>query len=875
MNSFNMLIIGIVAIFYTVYLLRDVLHRLNVLEKKLDDIEHGVKEVVEESETHIVTDEAVEVALSLEDEIATEPVIASTKISTPVTDDWGGGGGWAKPDTDRKLIVIPTILQKITAWLIGGNTVARIGIFILFLGVAFFLKYAVDRGWLPIEMRLAGATLGGLTLTAIGWRLRTHRLNYALILQGGGIGIVYLTVFAAVNIYGLLTPMSGLILMVALVVLSNALAILQNASSLAVFAAVGGFLAPVIISSDGSHVVLFSYYAILNAGILGISWFKAWRQLNLIGFIFTFVIGGVWGYQFYQADYFMTTEPFLLLFFVFYLAVPVLFAQRQSPNLKGYVDGTLVFGVPLATFALQSALVRDFEYGLALSALGAGLTYSILATTLWREKDEKMRMLTEAFISLAVVFGTLAIPLAVDGRWTGAAWALEGAALVWIGVRQNRILPRLFGLLVELGAGIAFFSELGVATSDTPILNSFYLSVLMVSMSGAFTSYYLYQYRKTLQTYESMASAITLVWAIYWWFWAGSIEIGRHIDHLYSSSAILVFVAISVVVIAILRRRLDWPYLNIPPIFLMPVMIIIAWKMSEGSRVDHPFAFGGWIAWPISFVSQYWLLRRFDKDSLVELLPLWHSATLWLAVFLFTWEAAWLVEKSTTGTTWSFVTWALVPAIVILIMPRLESWLAWPIHHFKNSYIGLGLVPIVLVLGYWVLYASIQIGNPQPLPYLPLLNPLELSQCLVLSVILWWTWVGWVKIPEKVRWYSWSILAFVAMNGIIARATHYLGNVAFEVKALWPSPIYQSTVSITWTLAALSVMVASSHLKQRAAWIVGAALLAAVVAKLFLIDLADIETVARIVSFIVVGLLILLIGYLSPLPPHIKEDEEP
>ena len=77
--------------------------------------------------------------------------------------------------------------------------VARVGVVILFLGVAFFLKYAVDSGWLPIELRLASAALGGLVLIALGWRLRTHRLDYGLVLQGGGIGIVYLTVFAAVK----------------------------------------------------------------------------------------------------------------------------------------------------------------------------------------------------------------------------------------------------------------------------------------------------------------------------------------------------------------------------------------------------------------------------------------------------------------------------------------------------------------------------------------------------------------------------------------------------------------------------------------------------------------------------------------------------
>jgi len=183
------------------------------------------------------------------------------------------------------------------------------------------------------------------------------------------------------------------------------------------------------------------------------------------------------------------------------------------------------------------------------------------------------------------------------------------------------------------------------------------------------------------------------------------------------------------------------------------------------------------------------------------------------------------------------------------------------------------LLPLVLLLGIWVAHASVQVGDPRPLPYLPLLNPLELSQFLVLVTILWWIRHGWVKISTQSIWQIGSGLVFIAMNGVIARATHHLGNIAFSIDSLWSSPTYQSAVSITWTLAALGVMLAATRLKQRIAWISGAALLGAVVLKLFLVDLADIGTIARIVSFIVVGLLILLIGYLSPLPPREKEQK--
>src|SRR5688572_5634719 len=84
-----------------------------------------------------------------------------------------------------------------TQWLLGGNTLVRVGIVVLFFGVAFLLKYAAERDLVPIELRLTGVAMGGIALLVVGWVLRLKRPGYALMLQGGGVGVLYLTVFAA------------------------------------------------------------------------------------------------------------------------------------------------------------------------------------------------------------------------------------------------------------------------------------------------------------------------------------------------------------------------------------------------------------------------------------------------------------------------------------------------------------------------------------------------------------------------------------------------------------------------------------------------------------------------------------------------------
>ena len=386
--------------------------------------------------------------------------------------------------------------ESVREFFFGGNLMVRVGVVVLLFGFAFLVKYAAARDLVPLEIRLAAAFAAGIGLLLLGWRLRIDHFGYAVALQGGGIGVMYLTLFASARLFHMVPLTLTFGVMVGLVVFSGMLAVLQNAAAMAVLGAAGGFMAPVLLSTgSGSHVMLFSYYALLNAGIFGIAGFKAWRWLNLLGFVFTFGIGSAWGLQYYRPHHFATTEPFLILFFAFYLAISVFFALRQPPRLKGYVDGTLVFGMPLVVFSLQVGLVRNITYGLAFSAVAMGLIYTGLATALWRRRDQGLKALVEAFLALGVIFGSLAIPLALSGSWTAIAWSLEGAGLVWVGVRQNRWTARTFGLLLQVGSGAMFMLGSHGAWSETAVFNSRFLGGMMVGTAGLFSAFFLERYR--------------------------------------------------------------------------------------------------------------------------------------------------------------------------------------------------------------------------------------------------------------------------------------------------------------------------------------------------------------------------------------------
>jgi uncharacterized membrane protein len=766
-------------------------------------------------------------------------------------------------------------------WFMGGNTVVRVGVVVLFFGIAFLLKYAYEHTHVPIELRLTGVCVAAIVLLIIGWRLRLRRPGYALALQGGGIGVFYLTVFAAFRLYHVLPPEAALVLLFFIAALSAALAVLQDAQSLAALGASGGFLAPILASTGGgSHVMLFSYYAMLNFGILGIAWFKAWRPLNVLGFAFTFGIGTLWGTHYYQPELFSSTEPFLVLFFAMYLAIPILFARRRAPELKSYVDGTLVFGTPLVAFGLQTQLTRNVEYGAAWSAVALSLVYLLIARWLFVRQRDNQRLLVEAFLALGVIFATLAIPLALDGRWTSATWALEGAAIVWTGVRQDRRLARAFGLFLQLAAGFAFLFAFDRGRGDVPVLNSFYLGCLFISVAGFFCNWYLERKLDRVHAIELALAKAVFVWALLWWAAGGLHEIEVRIATPDQNHVVLLFATASSLLFSLLYTRISWPHARFPALALLPVMIVLA--LVDAAEQTHPLARIGAVAWPAAFAIHLWILRRHDQVQ-HRYLDFLHAGQLLLLCALCSWELNWNINQAVQASpVWGHIAWAFVPAAVLALLSAQAERLPWPVRSHIPTYMTAAGAPLAIYLCAWIVFANAASdGNASPLPYVPLLNPLDLAQIAALLCTV--TWLRGLKRLDIADYAADSPLliygligavAFIGLNGALLRALHHLASVPYRLDTMLSSMLVQAALSIFWSILALCAMVVATRMRARPLWIAGASLMGVVVVKLFLLDLSSISGIERIVSFIGVGVLMLVIGYLSPVPPRAQEQSQ-
>jgi uncharacterized membrane protein len=327
----------------------------------------------------------------------------------------------------------------------------------------------------------------------------------------------------------------------------------------------------------------------------------------------------------------------------------------------------------------------------------------------------------------------------------------------------------------------------------------------------------------------------------------------------------------------LLSRRLAWPLVGWPVVAHAPLMALAS--LYVASVLGRPLEGGGWWAWPLSFAVHALVLAR--------LAPLWPTparelvhamGVLCLALLGALQGRALTHDWGDAQSAWSWLGWLAVPALLLVVLSRPATARRWPVAAAPAAYQWTAALFIAAGLVGWTLLANLgSNGAAQPLPYVPLINPLDIGIAIALVAVL-----AWLKSePVHARWAAQPGLpiafvgggAFVWLNAMLVRAFHHFAGVPFRFDAWMRSLAVQTGLTLLWSVLALALMWLSARRAWRAPWVVGAALLAAVVAKLLLIDLSGTGTVTRIVSFIGVGVLMLVIGYVAPLPGKTAQEK--
>ncbi len=800
----------------------------------------------------------------------------------------------------------PTLIQRGMDWLLGGNTMVRVGVVVVFIGLAFLAKYTTQQGLLPIEVRLSFIALFGLLLLSFGFIKRQVMPSYALALQGGGVAVLYLTLLATMKGYGLL----GMPITFALIILVCAagclLALLQNSQALAVMSLAGGFAAPVLLSTgSGDYIGLFSYYMVLNFAILLIAYFKYWRALNLLGFLATFGVGTSWGLLSFATEDYLPAQLFLMGFFLIYVITALFYAKnavRQAPqNHLSFVDHTLVFGAPLIGFSLQYGLMKPYLYGAAFSALILAFLYAVLSALLLskiKQGKQHYRLLAESFIALSVGFITVAIPLALDGEFLAITWALQGMAAFWIGIRQARWMSRLLGLVLYVSALVILLDPITWAGLSSPVLSTLMMAVLALVLSLWLKKPLAHSNSNLAEIYSTVEHALHpafyilgLVLALHGCATQISTleqvgESGKSLLQLYlvAGTALLLLFA------SMRWGRRIYAQADAAAYFILPTMLYTFFAVTIFDSSQAVLAQYGWLFWLCAFVLHCYSLYWADHHSELFTKPVRkfaHACSVYILLVVLGQSLYQVVHQSSlAASAWQSVT-LLFCATVCLTLLTLwagKARASWPLRDYSAVYLQAGAIPLVALVAWLAtLLMLTSSGDAKPLPFIPILNPTDLTVLLGMgSIAMWFLSLrqhsetkALLPSLSLMHFYAWiSAALFVWLNTAWLRVAHHYFDVAWQSDALFKSFAVQAGYAILWSTLALVLMVIAHRRLLRNIWMAGAGLLALTVIKLVLIDLANHGGMERVIAFIVVGVMLLIIGYFAPIPPTVEQQNE-
>ena len=814
--------------------------------------------------------------------------------------------------------------NPIVAWFLRGNPLLKTGIVVLFLGLAFLLRYASERIYVPVEMRyltVAGAGLAAPILTSDGSGNYLVLFSYLSLLNAGVAAIAWFKAWRPLNLTGFAGTFS--------------IAALWGMQSYTPqhFATTEPFLI--------YHWLLYTFIAYLFARRK----LTENREDTLAPVADNATLEEIWN-------------------------------SICSHGLRVHVlDHTLLFGTMAAASGLQYRMVEHWPSADAFSALGFAAVYGL--ATLMLKRQQGLYILRQAFFALSLLFLTLAVPLHFERGNTVILWTVESALVYFFGLRQQRPHMRLGALVVYLLAALTQLS--GYQEGESTILHGQWFTTLLTLFGGAaiYLQWHLYRrkgsahWEHTLQNATLCAALLyTSILPLLFFAERGSIIIfsalvaawafcrGKGKSDLFSTFALGNAIFILLFQASINNESngflTHWHlFAAAPLLFAAAYMLQYPRVQTEASenqgKQDQTLPFSQIAGWAILVIAlmlggfatytqwtgeetlfiELWTLPIFTTllllanrlnwkelfQTTLAFLPLfalhfigYHLEHLWTAAAALPLAAATVLNfvilnnRRTNapiglhkiniimlGILWSLWSGMYVGELVDGVWSQL-SWLAvplimWVVLHTQRqrgffrrhqaAYQHSALPIAALASASWMIWTNFSTPfQPVPLPYIPLLNPLELACAGML-------WFALKSLPEalpleyrRVNAPGVAALAFMVISAGVMRLWHFYDGITWRLDIMLQSFGLQASLSVVWAVTAIILMVYGNRRKLRPFWITGAALMAIVVVKLFLIELANSGGIARIASFIIVGVLLLLVGWFAPVPPKAVENEE-
>lgn len=401
-------------------------------------------------------------------------------------------------------------ISRLLNRLFGGNLLAKIGIITLVLGVGLFVKYAIDQDWINEVGRVGIGLLAGALIIGVGHKLKDEFNVFSSILVGGGLAIFYVTITLGFREYAIFSQNIAFVLLVMITIFSVFLSLLYDRQELAIFSLIGGFIAPILVSTgDNNYIVLFSYILILNTGMLVLSFRKHWKVISILSYIFTVLFFTSWIIE-ESTNMILEKAIFAKLFFLEFYVLVVVKHLREDHKLTRYQISLLISNNLMAVLATQLILVGDYAYLKGLSVLILSLfNFAVMGVLYSRMERQKVTISNNfIYLLLGIVLSlvSLAIPIQMNGVTITIFWAIEAVLLLWLWkkteipvVKVSHIIMAALSLISLYMDYDAFYS---VSTEELVLINPLCLTGLMVIAALAL-------YRWLLPNLPNSAIALT------------------------------------------------------------------------------------------------------------------------------------------------------------------------------------------------------------------------------------------------------------------------------------------------------------------------------------------------------------------------------
>jgi uncharacterized membrane protein len=472
---------------------------IDELNKEIENSVQQIENMNPNEKTTPVIEEKKELLIKPEvKKVIDEPVKNTQPIGTVINGrKKNSDGKWIDIGgvNPEKISNVDTVKPKRsnTDWekLIGENLLNKIGIAVLVIGIGFFVKYAIDQEWIGEYGRVSIGIGVGAILIGIAHFMRKDYKTFSSVLIGGGIGVFYYTISIAYQDYHIFTQPVAFVIMTIITIISVILSIIYDKKEIAIIGLIGGFTSPFMVQGEtDNYVAFFTYIAILNTGMLALSYYKKWNVIIKLAYGFTILFFGAWLITRLFSSNPMPHQFALLMSAIYYLqflGMSLVYNIKQHLKFNAF-EFIQILSINALFFLAGITILNDYkdgDYQGLFTLLLAGFNFVIFF--LLSKIELVDTNLKQVFLGKTVSFITLAILLQFDAHYSSLFWALESVIILWLGQRNNQAILKqasvIITLITTLGLVYSWSYQLNHSFSES------YFNPYLFSSFGVIISY--------------------------------------------------------------------------------------------------------------------------------------------------------------------------------------------------------------------------------------------------------------------------------------------------------------------------------------------------------------------------------------------------